>query len=91
MTGMGIIPAMTGFFIFLFLAFMGWRFSVPRFYVVAVLVLAAGLVSAWLNLPETLATAPLLTVFGLGWLISGLVTLRSYLNSTRSAEEGVDA
>lgn len=90
-TGMGIIPIMTGFFIFLFLAFMGWRFGVTRFYIVGALTLAAGLVSAWLNLPETLSTVPLLTVFGLGWLISGLITLRSYLSSTRPAAEGSDA
>lgn len=89
--GLNIIPALTGFFISLFLFFMGWRFQVTRFYIVGVLVLATGLISTWLNLPEELATVPLLVVFGLGWLVSGLMTLRSYLRSTQPNVEGGNA
>jgi len=78
-------PAIASLFFSLLMAYLGWYFGVLRFYLLALFLLAGGLaVTFWV--PFELASASMFFLFGLGLLVSGAVTLRSYLASTRPVE-----
>lgn len=81
--GDNFLPVISAFFISLCLAVFGWRSNVGRFYILAVIVLSTGGVIAWLRIPEYLGYPLLLTVLGLGLMISGTVTLKYFLNHTQ--------
>ena len=68
------------------------RFDLLRLYTLAAFALVVGLVTAWLNLSDLLSGAFFFGFLGLSWLVSGLITLWSYLHRTRpiGMEEGID-
>ncbi len=72
-------------FLALFVVFMGYTYSVRRFYVMAVYTLLIGILSTYLGFRTLFDSGLFLAAFGLGWLLTGAWGLRSYLGSTRAA------
>ncbi len=84
-----IIPALTGLTLALAVGYLGTRIGLTRFYVVAGFSLLMGAAISWLNPLDPWSAALIFSLEGLAWIVSGLVTLRHYLRTTRplSAEE----
>lgn len=83
------LPALVGVLMGVFVAYLGWRVAVRRFYWIGGLTFLSGLYSAWANLPAELAMIPILLVLGLGWLIGGSLTLNGYLRSVGGVTDTV--
>jgi hypothetical protein len=84
--GEHVTPFLTAFFMSLFLAYLGWRLDLKRFYLAGGLVLATGLLSAALRLPQDLGSILVLTVLGLCNLVAGGLVLHHYLVTTTPVE-----
>lgn len=71
------MPMLTGFIIGIVLVFLGWRLSLPRFYLLAGLSAATGV--AFSGMENNLALVAYYLAFGLLLFVSGGVTLWMYL------------
>ncbi len=80
------LPVMMGFFCAALTAYFGYQFGLRRFYVLAAVTLGAGLAIAFWVVAESVQLTVFLGAYGLGWMISGGVTLIRYLAASRQAE-----
>jgi hypothetical protein len=69
------------------LIYMGYRFSLGRYYALAVVSLVAGGVVVVARLEDPLGTAVHFTILALALILSGLTTLRDFLRHTRPFTE----
>lgn len=76
------LPAITGGFAALLTLMIALRIHLLRFYILAGYTLAVGALTGLLRLAEPYDTALFFGGVGLGWLISGAVTLIGYLRRT---------
>ncbi len=60
----------------------GFNYGLKRFYVLGVVALLTGFVLYLLNLPQEINSALIFISFGLSFIISGVITLNHYLNTT---------
>jgi hypothetical protein len=74
-----IMPLLTGIVFGIVMIFVGWRTSLPRFYIQAVLSMLAGIGLAFSTLGNYVGLAAYYLVIGLILLISGAFILRKYL------------
>lgn len=81
------MPILTAALIALAVALLGFRFGLVRFYYLAVYTALMGLLTAWLPLYDLGQNIFLFIMFGLGWVVSGAITLVRYLASTKPAGE----
>jgi len=71
-------------------AIIARRFGLVRFYILATYTALLGVFSVVLPISEDQQNVFIFSLFGLGWIISGAVTLARYLASTQPpAEDGV--
>jgi hypothetical protein len=84
--GEHVAPFLAAFFISLFLAYLGWRLDLKRFYVAGGLVLLTGVLSAALRLPQDIGSILVLAVLGLCNLVAGALVLQRYLSTTTPVE-----
>lgn len=84
------IPAMTGLFLALLTLIIAFRIRLTRFFILAIFPLAVGVVLAILNLTGEVNNALLFSSLGIGWMVSGAVTLIRYLRSTEPADLTLD-
>ena len=82
----GMIPAFQGILIGAAWAWLGYRLGVPRFVAVGVLSAVVGLAAAYLGLGDSLGSAVYFAALGLCLLVSGGLTLATYLAHTKPAE-----
>lgn len=78
-----IIPTVVGGFLALTVALIGRRFGVLRFYLLAAYTFLIGLLTGFLPLVDFQQNMFIFAMFGLGWIVSGGVTLARYLASTQ--------
>jgi len=84
-----LLPALQGLIVSLALLYAGHTFGLWRFYVLAALSVVTGAVCVLSELGGTVAAAVGFGVPGVGFLLSGLLTLIVYLRRTSaSAQEG---
>lgn len=81
------LPIVASSMIALFTLYLAYRFSLRRFYALAAVAFLLGLVTARLALPTTFDSGFYFSALGLAWILSGALTLVSYLRSTRPATE----
>ncbi len=84
------VPVIIAAILGLFLAMLGWRLNLVRFYVLGVYTFLLGIVTSMLPLVGMEQNAFLLGFFGLGLIVSGAYTLVHYLRTTKPAA-GVEA
>jgi hypothetical protein len=77
------IPGISGVVIALLLSFLAYEHGIRRFYMMALYTLFLGLLVVTINLPEMFTTSVFFGGFGLGWILSGAMTLRHYLQTTQ--------
>ena len=65
------------------ITFIGWSYGLRRFYLLAVYTLLLGLPMALLPLEDKFVLALFFFGCGLGWIVSGGLTLRGYLQNTQ--------
>ncbi len=82
-----VTPILIGALLAISVAFLGRRFLLPRFYLLAAYALLVGATAGWLGLDDVRQSAFFFALFGLGWLVGGAVTLARYLAATRPAGE----
>ncbi len=86
--GVAIMPAFRAILLGLFLALIGWRSAIPRFYLLALLSAALGAVLAFSGLEDNTS----LTVYYAGiaavLLLTGACVLWSYLRQNPASQEG---
>lgn len=80
----------TGLMIAAFIGYLAVQVPLNRFFVLAIWVAAVSIASAFIPVSENLQMGFLLTGSGLGWLVSGVLTLLSYLKNTRPTEPGME-
>jgi hypothetical protein len=73
------MPLISGFLFGLVMVILGWRARLGRFYLLAVLSLAAGIITAFSGLENTAALSVYYLAFGLALIITGVWVLRAYL------------
>lgn len=76
------LPAVTGVFAGLLIYLIALRIRLLRFYLLAVFTLAVGVATSLLRLAEPYDSTLFFCLIGLGWIVSGTVTLIRYLRST---------
>jgi hypothetical protein len=81
------IPFLQGIIIGGFLAYTGHRFSLTRFYALAVVSALVGTATALSGAGETLGDATYFAATGVAFMISGGLTLLTYLRHTRPPGE----
>lgn len=82
-----IIPVVVSLLLAISVAIIARRFALARFYLLAVYTALLGLLSAVLPIPENQQNVFIFALFGLGWIVSGAVTLARYLASTQPTGE----
>ncbi len=80
------LPAFTGAFAGLLTLLIAVRIRLPRFYLLAGYSLAVGVTTGLMALTDPYDSALFFGGLGLGWLISGTVTLARYLRTTTPAD-----
>jgi hypothetical protein len=80
-----IVGAMLG----IVLVILGYRLAITRFYVVAFVAIAAGLVMSFLFEEEALGTAVTLMISGAALILSGAAALMQYLQKHPEIDEGI--
>ncbi len=78
-----LIPVLQGLPIGIFLIYLAYTLGVSRFYVLAAISLAVGLASSLSGLDESLGSAIYFGPMGVALVVSGAITLRSYLLQTQ--------
>ena len=84
------VMALTGVLVFFMMCVLAFQVSVWRFLLVGAAALAGGLAGTFFELPDAFGSALFFAMFGAAWLVSGGLTLRRYLASTRPAGEEID-
>jgi hypothetical protein len=79
------IPGISGAVIALLLVYLAYENGIRRFYIMAVFTLFLGLLVVTIRLADIYATPLFFGGFGLGWIVSGAVTLHHYLRTTKPA------
>ena len=82
------IPTLDGVVIGIFLLYMGYKLGLVRFYALAVVSALIGLSAALGGLDETMGSAAYFAGMGVALLVSGGLTLWSYLSQTQPPAEG---
>jgi hypothetical protein len=77
------IPGISGVVIALLLAYLAYENGIRRFYIMGLYTLFLGLLVVTLHLADVYASSLFFGSFGLGWIVSGTVTLRHYLRTTK--------
>ena len=80
------VPSITGLFAGLLTFMIAYRIKLPRFYFLTIYTLAVGFTASLLRLTDSLNNEVFLIGLGVGWIVSGLLTLVKYLRSTSPAE-----
>lgn len=78
-----VMPVAVALLLAFSVALIARRFGLLRFYLLAGYTLLLGLSAALLPLSETQQNVFIFAMFGLGWAVSGAVTLARYLGSTQ--------
>lgn len=86
--GFDWVPVISGGLLGIAMMVLSLRIGLPRFGLLALYAVLLGIFTAWLGLPSSLSAAIFFGGFGLGWAISGGVTLAHYLRSTQPLGEG---
>jgi hypothetical protein len=81
------IPGISGAVIALLLVYLAYVNSIRRFYIMALGTLFLGLLVVTLQVADMFASSIFFGGFGIGWIVSGAVTLRHYLHTTKPASE----
>lgn len=81
------IPLFEGIIIGAFLAFVGHRFSITRFYVLGFVSVVVGAVAALTLQTDVLGIAAYFAVTGVAIMVSGALTLINYLRHTQPPRE----
>jgi len=81
------LPGISGAVIALLLAYMAYENGIRRFYYMAAFTLFLGLLVVSMGVPDTYTSSLFFGGFGVGWIVSGAVTLRNYLRTTKPAEQ----
>jgi hypothetical protein len=81
------IPGISGAVIALLLAYLAYQNGIRRFYYMAMYTLFLGLLVVSVGAPDAYTSSLFFGGFGLGWIVSGTVTLRHYLHTTKPASE----
>jgi len=71
----------------LFMAFIAYKSSVWRFTVAAVVAIGAGVMGGYLELNDITSTALVFASVGMVLLITGMITLRSYLEQNSPMQD----
>jgi hypothetical protein len=79
------IPGISGAVIALLLVYLAYENGIRRFYIMALYTFFLGLLVVSVRLATIYATPLFFGGFGLGWILSGVVTLRDYLRTTKPA------
>jgi hypothetical protein len=79
------IPGISGAIIALLLAYLAYENGIRRFYGMGLYTFFLGLLVVTLSLADIYSTPLFFGGFGLGWIVSGAVTLRHYLRTTQPA------
>ncbi len=82
-----IIPVVVSLLLALSVAIIARRFGLLRFYLLAVYTALLGVLLAVLPISEDQQNIFIFALFGLGWIVSGAVTLARYLASTQLPSE----
>jgi len=83
-----IIPLVVSLLLALSVAIIARRFGLVRFYILAAYTALLGVLSVILPISEDQQNVFIFSLFGLGWIVSGAVTLAHYLSSTQPPSEG---
>ena len=78
-----IMPVVVALLLAFSVAVIARRFGLLRFYLLAGYTFLLGVLAAFLPLGETQQNVFIFAMFGLGWAVSGAVTLARYLASTQ--------
>ncbi len=76
------MPVISSLFAAVVILVIALRVNLVRLYLLAVYVVAAGVVNSLVNLEDPYSYVLFFAAFGFGWLVSGAVTLVRYLTST---------
>jgi hypothetical protein len=76
----------TGLIFAAFLVYFALQIPLNRFYWLAAWAVAISIFAGWLSVDAAFQTAILLGGIGLGWLVSGLYALKSYMDNTQSVD-----
>jgi hypothetical protein len=82
------VPVISGGLLGIAMMVLSLRFRLLRFGLLALYAVLLGVFTAWLSLPSSRSAAIFFSSFGLGWAISGVVTLARYLRNTQPLGEG---
>jgi len=77
--GMGSI---VGLLMGMIMAYLAYRSGMPRFMIASVLAIAVGILTTYLSLDDIIGTAIVFSAVGISLLVSGLLTLITYLRET---------
>ncbi len=85
------LPVVIGLSAGLLILIIAFRVGLPRYYLLAGYTLAIGVITGLLSLAEPYNSGVFFSGLGVGWLVSGAVTLVRYLRSTTPADQSLDA
>lgn len=89
MTGERWLPLWIGLLLGGAVAYLGYSYELPRFYLLGIFTALLGGLSALLGLTDKYTMALFFGGFGLGWIVSGAYALSNYLRHTSpTSEEG---
>jgi hypothetical protein len=80
------IPALQGAIIGAFILYMGYAAGLARFYLLAILSFVVGTAATVTGLDEEFGTGIYFVVMGIAFLLSGSITLATYLRRTKRSE-----
>lgn len=81
------LPVVIGLTAALLILVIAYRIGLPRFYILTGYTLAIGVITGLLSLAEPYDSGVFFSGLGLGWLVSGGVTLLRYMRNTRPADQ----
>ena len=81
------LPVVTGLIASGTVFWLGYRFGLARFYVVAAVTALLSILVSFMRWESELSIGALLTGFGLVWLVSGLLTLAGYVRQTKPDDQ----
>jgi hypothetical protein len=86
--GEDILPIICGVVVASSVAYMGMRFGLTRFYVLAAFTFVSGVITTLSGAQGLNSSVLLFGLMGAGWVLSGCWALVGYLRSTQPADEG---
>ncbi len=85
LAGERMIPVLIGLMMAGAVAYLGYTFSLRRFYLLAAVCVVLGGAGTLFQLGDNFSMALFFGGFGIAWVVSGAVTLSAYLHSTQPA------